>query len=61
MSRRNWRKVHCWTGLFFAWDGIAVCLVVLSLKGLFFVIFRYRWLDIMLVVVGGLTIGIGML
>ncbi len=40
-------------------DGIAVLLILLSLSGLF--IFRYTWLDIMLMTCGGLVMGIGML
>ena len=40
-------------------DGIAVLLVLLALSGLF--IFRYTWLDIMLITCGGLVMGVGML
>jgi hypothetical protein len=40
-------------------DGIAVFLILLSLSGL--VIFRYTWLDIILMICGGLVMGLGML
>lgn len=40
-------------------DGIAVFLILLSLSGLF--IFRYTWLDILLIALGGLVMGVGML
>ncbi len=40
-------------------DGIAMLLILLALSGLF--IFRYTWLDILLITFGGLVTGIGML
>ncbi|MCI5127233.1 MAG: hypothetical protein D3919_06645 [Candidatus Electrothrix sp. AW5] len=39
-------------------DCIAILILVLTLSGLF--LFRYTWLDIMLLVFGGMVMGIGM-